>query len=684
MAASPLEGAVVCVLGAPTAAAAQALAAHTAAEIPVLVVGGREAELPGRPPARPVESLGAALEAGAGADVAFLAGAAVVTEGWLERLADASRADSTIGSSVALELRDPTAAARVAPRLSATSTGVPPRITPRPSLCVYVRAVVLAAAGPPDECLRAPAAVVDLLERLLTAGFQHVLAGAAVVAGPPVELEQADLRVLTGRFPWLAEPDDAPEPLFTPALARPLATARRAEHGLDVTLDVRLLGSELSGAQIHVLETVGALARTGEARLRLVVSDDRLGGEPRRLLERLDGVELVPESALLAGAETLRTAVVHRPVQVAVPQDVELLRDLGERIVVTQQDLIAYRNPAYHARPDLWLHYRRATRLALAMCDAAIVSSGHALADLLADDLIDPGRTEVLAISAEPGIIVPVAAARRPDGIREIERFLVCLGNDFQHKNRPFAIRLLGALRERGWEGGLVLAGANMEHGSSIEDEQAVLRARPELESAVVHLGPVDEAEKVWLYGHAAAVVYPTTYEGFGLVPFEAGRNGVPCLFAAQAALGDVLPHEAAALVPWDVQGSAERALPLLTNSPARTRHVELLRQAADRLPSWDDHAAGLLGVYERAALAPERESRVLAAQALEREAELARWYDLRDELGPDAFSLVAEGKFPPDVQRALLSIVTRPRMRRAVFAGLRRLYRAGYRARRR
>jgi glycosyltransferase involved in cell wall biosynthesis len=684
MAASPPEGAVVCVLGAPTPAAAQALAAHTAADAPVLVVGGHDTELPGRPPARGVESLRAALEAATGSDVAFLATAAVVTDGWLHRLAEASHSDSTVGSSTALELRDPAAASRVAARLRADAAGTPARIAPRPSLCAYVRAEALAGVGPPDGSLAPPAAVVDLLDRMLAMGFQHVLAGTAAVAGPPVALDQSDLAALTERFPWIAEPDDAPEPLFTPALARPLAAARRAEHGLDVTLDIRLLGSELSGAQIHVLETVGALARSGSVRLRLVVSDDRLGGEPQRLLERLDMVELLPETVLLGGTETPRTAVVHRPVQVAVAQDVELLRDLGGRIVVTQQDLIAYRNPSYHADPDLWLHYRRATRLALAMCDAAVVLSRHTLDDLLADDLIEPGRAKVLPISAEPAIALPTAEPRPPEGMPDLERFIVCLGNDFLHKNRTFAIRLLGALRERGWPGGLVLVGARMEYGSSFDDEEALLQARPELEGVVARLGPVDEARKAWLYGQAAAVVYPTTYEGFGLVPFEAGRAGVPCLFAPQAALGEVLPREAAVLVPWDEQASAERALPLLAASPERTRHVELLRRAADGLPSWDDHATALLDVYERVALAPERESRVIAAQALEREAELARWYDLRDELGEDAFSLVTEGRFPPDVQRALLSVVTRPRLRRAMFTALRGLYRAGYRVRRR
>jgi hypothetical protein len=198
-----------------------------------------------------------------------------------------------------------------------------------------------------------------------------------------------------------------------------------------------------------------------------------------------------------------------------------------------------------------------------------------------------------------------------------------------------------------------------------------------------VRLGALEEEEKAWLYEHAAAVVFPTTYEGFGLMPFEAGRAGLPCLFAPQGPLAEVLPVDAAVIIPWDVKRSAELALPLLRDGIERSRHVEILRAAAATLPTWDDHADALMDLYDRAALRPEREARVVSAQALRAETELAGWNRLRAELGDEGFGLVSPGGYlPPDIQRALLSIVTRPRLRDPFFAILRAVYRAGRRTR--
>ncbi len=77
-----------------------------------------------------------------------------------------------------------------------------------------------------------------------------------------------------------------------------------------------------------------------------------------------------------------------------------------------------------------------------------------------------------------------------------------------------------------------MLAGTHISLGSSAEIERDYLTEHPELSEAVISLGPVTEREKAWLLANAGAVVYPSVYEGFGLVPFESALSGVPCVFA--------------------------------------------------------------------------------------------------------------------------------------------------------
>jgi glycosyltransferase involved in cell wall biosynthesis len=342
-----------------------------------------------------------------------------------------------------------------------------------------------------------------------------------------------------------------------------------------------------------------------------------LPGAVLRRLEAIPALELITYEQAVAGVE--RSDVVHRPQQVFTEHDLRLLHLLGDRIVIGQQDLIAYRNPAYHDTAETWQQYRRVTRLALTVADRVVFFSEHAMRDAVAEDLLTPGRCDVVGIGADLLGTSRVAPAPVP-GVPAERDLLVCLGADYQHKNRPFAIELLHALRARhGWSGCLVLAGPHVPLGSSRDQEQALLSEHPDLMESVIDVGVVDESHKAWLYERARAVVYPTLYEGFGLIPFEAAFAGAPCLFAPQASLVELAGPRAAALVAWDAQLSADAVMPLLADGPERTRQVDLLLDAA-RKATWSKAIDALLGAYAKAIDAPHRAAAPRAWQELERE----------------------------------------------------------------
>jgi hypothetical protein len=259
--------------------------------------------------------------------------------------------------------------------------------------------------------------------------------------------------------------------------------------------------------------------------------------------------------------------------------------------------------------------------------------------------------------------------------------FLLCLGTDFRHKNRPFALRLFAQLRQRhGWEGRLVFAGPRVAHGSSAGAEAGWLALNPDVAADLVELPAVSDGEKAWLYEHAAAVVYPTTYEGFGLVPFEAAEAGIPCLWAPQASLAEVLPKDAAAILPWDAAASADRCIALLGDEELRRRHVEQIR-AAGRELTWDSTAAKLLDAYEHAVRSPVRAPVRLATSRVEAERSEweGRYWHLRNQVGPTGMALVGpDAWLPQDAQRGLAGLVRRRATRGPVVAALRAAYRLG------
>jgi glycosyltransferase involved in cell wall biosynthesis len=552
-------------------------------------------------------------------DVVIVAPGMRVTSGWFEGVRAAALNDSTVASATPLSLGvgatdDLDEAAR---RVRKRALRLYPRTATIGPGCAYIRRAAFELAGPLDDSLALDGALSRFALQALALGMVHVAADDVLIEGPSAESEaQGEPGVSLG-------PTDDPIRETIAAdehgpLRRALNRARGALGALSITIDGRALVSAVGGTQTYIIELVLALARQTAVTVRVLVPPD-LSDRAVDAFNSAGDIELLSYEQAIDGAPL--TDIVHRPQQVFTPDDLGLLRLVGERVVIGQQDLIAYHNPSYHPDVDSWRGYRRTTRFALAGADQVVFFSEHARDDAIAEDLLPLGRTHVVGISAEaPGLANEPDVT--PDGLSADGLFLLCLGADYAHKNRPFAIELVGVLRDLGWQGRLVLAGTHVPYGSSREREQELLSGNPDLAGSVLDLGQVDEPRRRWLYTHASALVYPTTYEGFGLLPFEAAQSGLPCLFAAQASLAE-LAGDAATLIPWDAHASATAVLPLLSDGSARDHHLSQLRALS--IPSADDVANQLIAVYEQALYDPPSEAAPRIWQELDRERYIVR-----------------------------------------------------------
>jgi glycosyltransferase involved in cell wall biosynthesis len=645
-------------------------------------------------------ALDQALAAFAPADVVVLTEPCLVCDGWLPRLAAAAHGDTNTASASAVALSGTELALAdhgdppqeldvVAASLAERTRALHPRLNRAVGPCIYVRRDALELVGGLDQQLELSAALeLDFAQRCLLSGMTHLAADDVVVA--PLVRDAAATETparLRERYPYLAQTPLGDSNVLEHALGALRATSSR----LDVTIDARALDGAITGTHVHVVELILALARTGTLRLRLLVRAERIDDDTRALLASLPETELLAAEAL--DAATPRSAVFHRPQQTFSPSDVGLALALGERFVISQLDLIAYRNPGYFAEAATWEDYRAASRHGLSAAERVVVFSEHTRRELIADALVEESRIRVVP----PGLDHRAPGEpRRPSGFGDeldaqpASGFLLCLGTDFRHKNRVFALRLLHALRERhGWSGTLVLAGTHISPGSSAELERAYLQEHPELTDAVISLGPVDESEKAWLLANAGAVVYPSVYEGFGLVPFESALSGVPCLFAPSASLAEAAPAGTATIVPWDARASAAVAHALLIDQDARERHVRSLAERA-RAFTWDAAARAMVGIYREAALAPVRDSATLSRDLVKREARLSVQHDaearrlvgerehaqqMYDQLNAEVgfgLSLIGpNGSLPDPLQRALVALSARRALSRPLFAAL-------------
>jgi glycosyltransferase involved in cell wall biosynthesis len=635
-----------------------------------------------------VGNMNAVFRDTAPADVVIVNSDTVVPAAWLERLRAAAYSDGLVATAstltnhgTILSVPDRDRPAPTPPpglsiteaddRIARASPRLYPRIPTGIGHCLYIRRSALQLVGDFDETFSPGyGEEVDFSQRCLARGLRHVVAddlyvfhrGSGSFGSTRSARQDVNEAELNRRYPYYAKAVYEAATAEGIPLARSLAAARLAVGELSVTIDGSCLGPTLTGTQVLALELAGELVRRPGVRLRVTVPRS-LGDRAREALDAL-GVERMWHDEV--DEDTEPTDVVHRPYQVTTPRDLLLLGRLGRRVVLTQLDSIAYHNPAYFSDYADWRGYRELARQALAFADRVVFCSPHARDDSRAEDLVDDERAVLVPLGIDHRVVVPDSEPVAPAGV-DGRPFLLCLGTDFLHKNHPFAFALFERLREiHGFDGRLVLAGPQAARGTSAEEEAAWRAAHPELAAEVVALGECPEPEKVWLYRNAALVLYPTTFEGFGFIPFEAAEAGAPSLWADQSSMGDLLPSEHAGIVPWDADASAANAARLISDPQARAALVSAVRAAGAEL-TWDRTVDRLLRVYRDAATAPRRVSA-----------------EPRESLSDLAMSLVGpRGWLSPDDQQALLAVSTRPALKRGVFSVLRGGYRAIYRMRR-
>ncbi|RTQ91248.1 MULTISPECIES: glycosyltransferase family 4 protein [Stenotrophomonas] len=138
--------------------------------------------------------------------------------------------------------------------------------------------------------------------------------------------------------------------------------------------------------------------------------------------------------------------------------------------------------------------------------------------------------------------------ARKNDVSRDPSNgYLFCVGNRKAHKNEGAAIRALAALG-RYPKIRLVFSGDSSDALDELAEEFGV-------SGRVSFTGALSEEQLAEMYRNAAALVFPSLYEGFGLPAIEAMAVGCPVIASRTSALGEIA--DGAALL-FDPESDAE------------------------------------------------------------------------------------------------------------------------------
>ncbi len=385
------------------------------------------------------------------------------------------------------------------------------------------------------------------------------------------------------------EPGDAPD---AGRFSRPdfaVGTGHR-RAGVSVGIDAAWLSSAESGAQVAAVEMVRELATRHEIEKVVLLSD---GGAVSRFFDGITKVSGLSWQAALAQGTPV-VDILHRPYQPDLSLDYRRYHQVADCVALTVLDLIAYDNPAYHESEWSWRRYQELFNENVCLADCVFAISRHVAARLehqFAHQLSGPVRpiplgTDHLSRHVTEEIGAPDSDLQSLEGTP----FLLVLGNDFEHKNRDFAVRVFADMRDRGYTGRLVLAGYHLDGGSTYGHE---LSGAGRHAAEIVRIGSVSPVAKRWLLRHAEVVLYPTSSEGFGLVPFEAAALDTPTAFVAFGSLREMLPG-VDACAGWQVRAFADHVFRLALSPAAQVSQI----QEAGAPLTWASHADLVLDGY--------------------------------------------------------------------------------------
>jgi glycosyltransferase involved in cell wall biosynthesis len=273
--------------------------------------------------------------------------------------------------------------------------------------------------------------------------------------------------------------------------------------------------------------------------------------------------------------------------------------------VVTIHDMtnLLYEEEASHIRMQL-RRYR--FRRGLLRASRVIAVSEATKRDVESILGVPSARIRRVYNAPDPGFFAKASKSGTPPPEQILERYqinypyLLYAGAIRRHKNIPRLVEAFTVVRDQlaghplYKDLRLVIIGDTISQYPSVR--QAVIKSR--VEHAVRFLGFVPFDTLRCFYESAAAFVFPSRYEGFGLPPLEAMACGTPVVASNVSSLPEVVGDAAMQINPENVFDIARGIREVLLDEELRARMIRRGREQAARF-SWSWTARQVLEIYK-------------------------------------------------------------------------------------
>ena len=154
---------------------------------------------------------------------------------------------------------------------------------------------------------------------------------------------------------------------------------------------------------------------------------------------------------------------------------------------------------------------------------------------------------------------------------KQAEPYLVYVGNVKRHKNLLNLVKAFETLTEL-IPHKLIIIG---KKEGFITGDSEVEKYASKLGTRIEFTGFIEDAELRCYVANAAAIVFPSFYEGFGLPLLEAMACGCPVIASKAASIPEVCGEVALYFDPWDIQDIASKIKYFVDNEEVQKQLLE-------------------------------------------------------------------------------------------------------------
>ena len=227
----------------------------------------------------------------------------------------------------------------------------------------------------------------------------------------------------------------------------------------------------------------------------------------------------------------------------------------------------------------------------IARSDRIITISNFSKHEII--DLLDVKPEKISVVTCAPNFsdeIVSEETLKLQYGIKK--PFLLYVGNIEPRKNLSQLLLAFTEMKKKGIPHSLVIAGNKGWQTDAFDKTLAECIYRDD----IILTGFISAAIKNTLYKNAAAFVYPSLYEGFGIPPLEAMHFNCPVICSNAASLTEVVGDAARLVDPMDKESIVTGVLQVLEDTEYATLLVQRGKERAHHY-SWDMSAQNFVSI---------------------------------------------------------------------------------------